>query len=53
VLRTISGLKRDEIVGGWRKLHNAKPHNLHSLPGTIRMNKSRRMRWAGHAAYMG
>jgi hypothetical protein len=26
----IFGLKRDEVTGGWRKLHNEDLHNLHS-----------------------
>jgi hypothetical protein len=44
VLRGIFGQKRDEIVGGWRKLHNEKLHNLYSSPNIIRMIKPRRMR---------
>jgi hypothetical protein len=28
VLRRIFGPKRDEMVGGWRKLHNERLHNL-------------------------
>jgi hypothetical protein len=28
-------------------------HNLYSSPNTIRMIKSKRMRWAGHVAQMG
>jgi hypothetical protein len=51
VLRRIFGLKRDEIIGGWRKLHNGL-HNLHCSPCIIKM-KSRRIRWAGHVACMG
>jgi hypothetical protein len=47
VLRRTFGLKRDEVTGGWRKLHNEELHNLYSLPSIIRMLKSRRMRWAG------
>jgi hypothetical protein len=47
VLR-IFGPKRDEVMGGWRKLHNEKLHNLYSLLNIIRMIKPRRMRWAGH-----
>jgi hypothetical protein len=43
-------LKRDEMVGAWRKLHNEELHNLYSSPSIIRMIKSRRMRWAGHIA---
>jgi hypothetical protein len=53
VLRGIFGLKRDEVMGGSRKLHTEKLPNLYSLPSIIRMIKSRKMRWAGHAARMG
>jgi hypothetical protein len=53
VLRRIFGPKRDEIIGGWRKLYNDELHNLYSSPNTIRMVKSRRMRWAEHVARMG
>jgi hypothetical protein len=52
VLRRISGPKRDKVTGGWRKMHNEKLHNLYSSPSTIRVIKSRRMRWAGHVAQM-
>jgi hypothetical protein len=41
------------VTGGWRKLHNEELHNLYSSPSTIRIIKSRRMRWAGHVARMG
>jgi hypothetical protein len=44
VLRRIFGLKRDEVIGGWRKLHNEELHNLYSSLSIIRMIKSRRMR---------
>jgi hypothetical protein len=53
VLRGIFGPRRDEVMGDWRKLHNEELHNLYSSPNTIRMIKSRRMRWAGHVARMG
>jgi hypothetical protein len=53
VLLRIFGPKRDEVTGGWRKLHNEELLNLHSSPNTIRMINSRRMRWAGHVARMG
>jgi hypothetical protein len=32
VLRRIFGQKRDEVTGGWRKLHNEELHNLYSSP---------------------
>jgi hypothetical protein len=43
VLRRTFGRKRDEVTGGWRKLHNQELHNLYSSPNIIRMIKSRRM----------
>jgi hypothetical protein len=52
VPRRIFGPKRDEVIGGWRKLHNEELHNLHSSPSIIRMIKSMRMRWAGHVEQM-
>jgi hypothetical protein len=45
VLRRIFGPKRDEVTGGWRKLHNEELHKLYSSPSIIRVIKSRRMRW--------
>jgi hypothetical protein len=36
VLR-ISETKRDEIIGGWRKLHNEEVHSLYFSPSKIRM----------------
>jgi hypothetical protein len=53
VLRRIFVPKRDEATGDWRKLHNEELHILYSYLNIIRQIKSRRMRWAGHAARMG
>jgi hypothetical protein len=53
VLRRIFGPKRDEGIGGWRKLHNEELHGLYSSPSIVRVIKARRMRWAGHVARMG
>jgi hypothetical protein len=53
VLRRIFGPKRDEVTGEWRRLHNEELNDLYSSPNTIRVIKSRRMRWAGHVARMG
>jgi hypothetical protein len=39
VLRGIFGPKRDEVMGGWRKLHNEEPHILYASPSIIRMIK--------------
>jgi hypothetical protein len=49
----IFGWKRDETIGGWRKLHNEELHNFHSSPNIIRMIKSRRTRCPGHVARTG
>jgi hypothetical protein len=52
VLKRVFGLKRDEIIGTWRKLHNEEPHNLCSSPSIIRLTSSRGMRWTGQHAYV-
>jgi hypothetical protein len=52
-LRRIFGPKKDEVTGGWRKLHNEELHSLYSSPSIIRMIKSMRMRRSGHVALMG
>jgi hypothetical protein len=44
--------KRDEVAGGWIKLHSKDLHDLYYSPGIIRIIKSRRMRWAGHVTQM-
>jgi len=53
VLRRIFGPRRDEVMGEWRKLHNEELNDFYSSPNILRVIKSRRMRWAGHAARMG
>jgi hypothetical protein len=53
VLRRTFGLRRDEMAGDWRKVHNEELHNLYSSTRIIRMIKSKRMRCAGHVARMG
>jgi len=53
VLRRISGPRRDEVTGEWRRLYNEELSDLYSSPNIARVIKSRRMRWAGHVARMG
>jgi hypothetical protein len=52
--RTVKfALKRDEVTGEWRKLHNEELSELYYLLNNVRVINSRRMRWAGHVARMG
>jgi hypothetical protein len=52
VLRKIFGAKREEVMGGWRKLHNEQ---LRSLSSSIKigMVKSRRIKSANYEKGMG
>jgi hypothetical protein len=43
VLRRIFGLKKDEVMGGWRKLHNEEFCELCCTPSIIRIITLRRM----------
>jgi hypothetical protein len=52
-LRRIFGPKREEVAGGWRKLHNEELLNLYASTHIIRVIKSRSMRWARHVARTG
>jgi hypothetical protein len=53
VLRRIFGPEKDEVTGEWRRVHDKELYGLCSSPDIIRMIKSRRLRWAGHAARKG
>ena len=50
VLRRIFGIRRDKVMGEWRRLHNEEIHDLYSSPNMVWVMKSRRMRWTGHVA---
>jgi hypothetical protein len=52
VPRIIFEPKRNEVTGGWRKLHNEELHSLYSSPSIIKMINSRRMRWAVYVVCM-
>jgi hypothetical protein len=45
VLRRIFGPKREEVAGGWRRLHNEELHNLYASTNIITVIKSRTVRW--------
>ena len=51
ILRRIYGSKRAKN-GDWRRLHNEELHSLYRSPNIVRMNKSRRLRWAGDVTRM-
>jgi hypothetical protein len=53
VLRRICRPKREEVTGGWRRLHNEELQNLYTSPNIIRVIYSWRMIWQGHLACMG
>ena len=50
MLRRIFGLKRDEVTGEWRQLHNEELNVLYSSHSILRVIKSR-MRWEGRGVY--
>jgi hypothetical protein len=50
VLRRIFGHKREEVTGGWRRPRNEGLHNMYTSPNTIKVIKSRKMKWAGNVA---
>jgi hypothetical protein len=50
VLRRIFGSKKDEVMGGRRRLHNKELCDLCSSPSIIRRIKSKRIRWVGLVA---
>jgi hypothetical protein len=35
MLRRIFGRKREEVAGGWRRLHNEELHNMYTFPDNI------------------
>jgi hypothetical protein len=49
-LRRIYGPRRDEVTGGWRKMHKEELQNFYPLPSIIGMVKSRRTMSVGHSA---
>ena len=53
MLRRIFVPSKDDVTGEWRRFHYEDLNDLYSSPNTLRVIKSRRMRWAGHEAHMG
>ena len=52
MFRRIFGPKRNEVKGEWRKLRNEELNDVYCSLSTVRVIKSRRMRWAGHLTRM-
>jgi hypothetical protein len=52
VLRRTVRPKREEVAGGWGRLHNEELHNLYVSPNVISVLKSRRMGLTVYVAYM-
>jgi len=53
MLRRIFGPRKDEVTEERRRLHNEELNDLYSSPNSVRVIKSRGMRWAGHVARLG
>jgi hypothetical protein len=52
ILRRMFGPKREEVAGGWRRLHNEELCNLYATPDIIWMIRARRMGWVGQVTCM-
>jgi hypothetical protein len=39
VQRRIFGPRREEVIGGWKRLHNKELHYLYTSPNIIRVNE--------------
>jgi hypothetical protein len=50
MLRRLFELKREEVAGGWRRLHNEEHRNLFASRNIV--IKSRTTRWVGNIACM-
>jgi hypothetical protein len=53
VMKGIFGPKRGEIRAESIKLHMEDLNELYSSPNIVRLNKSRRKKWAGHVERTG
>jgi hypothetical protein len=51
VLKRIFESKKEEVAGGWRRLHNEEL-DIYSSADIIKVIKSRRMRLMGHVAHV-
>jgi hypothetical protein len=49
----ISGPMEEEVVEGWRRLHNEELHNFYASPNIIGVIKSKRLRLVGNVTRIG
>jgi hypothetical protein len=47
VLRQIFRPKREEVAGGWRRLHNEELYKLYTSPNTVRVIKKKENEMGG------
>jgi hypothetical protein len=52
LLRKVFELKKQEVTGGWRKLHNEQLHDIYQLSTIIRVFRLRRIGRVWHIAYI-
>jgi len=53
MLRKVLGPEREELMTGWRKLHDGQHHDLHLSPDVNWVIRSWQMRCAGQVAHVG
>jgi hypothetical protein len=53
VLRRTFVLTKEEVAGGYRRLHNKELRNSYASPSFIKFTRSKRMRWMGHVTCRG
>jgi hypothetical protein len=51
-LRRIFGLTREDMAGGWRRLHNEELHKLYASQNMVSVIKSKSITWTGNVARM-
>jgi hypothetical protein len=44
--------RREEVAGGWSRLHNEDLHKFYASTNITRAIKSRRMKWTEHVESM-
>jgi hypothetical protein len=47
------GPKREEVAGGWRRLHNEELHNLYAALNIVRGDQVKEDEMGGHVARVG